>query len=488
VDFERVKHTASDSARKARSKLGAWLSDTGSPGGDEPAGDDRPGYGTGPDDERRRLRAWLATRPDIAWDSRQLDQPDLSRIVFWRPGVLQVADTADHAARVTQALRQHSQVTIRSRCQQELDGAPHDIVRFEFDLRDEGRGGPTVFDVIGDVHQATGVETYPAYIALGAGGRLLFKPGGFPVPATAADVPWDTASPPPVNAPVVAVVDTGIDPSFASHPRFQDAVEVENAADLDHLYHAGQEIDLQGGHGTFIASIVRQVCPEARVVVERALDTQGVAEDVQLVWHLWRTLHAPIAGGHRVGVVVLSLEWEVGSPGPGGPTWLNSPAPFLEQVFAAHPNVVFCCAAGNDGATQPQWPAAYSGSFANVVSVGALGDPAQGRGDQPAPFSNTGDWVDAWAPGEHVAGIYVRGSYHWSPSVEQFAEPYAFWSGTSFAAPHVAAQIACAMRAKDQPTALDAWYAVRDRQRGEQTPAEAEGDAETAGSAEASAD
>jgi subtilisin family serine protease len=264
---------------------------------------------------------------------------------------------------------------------------------------------------------------------------------------------------------VVAVVDTGIEATFTRHPRFAGAVDVENAHDLDQLYQAGQEIDLQGGHGTFIASIVRHVCPEARVVVEKALDTQGVAEDSQLVWHLWRTLHAPITGGQRVGVVVLSLEWEVGSPGPDGPTWLNSPAPFLEQVFDAHPTVVFCCAAGNDGAGAPQWPAAYSQQKANVVSVGALGDAAQGRGDQPAPFSNHGAWVDAWAPGEHVAGIYVRGSYHWSPTVQQFDEPYAFWSGTSFAAPHVAAQIACAMH-RGQPTALDAWYAVRDAQQG----------------------
>jgi len=367
---------------------------------------------------------------------------------------------------VTQALRQHAHVTVRSRCQQELDGAPHDLLRFEFDLRGEGRGGPTVFDVIADVHAATGVETYPAYVALGAGGRLLFKPGGFPSPATAADVPWDTAAPPPANAPVVAVVDTGIDATFTRHPRFQGAVDVENAYDLDHLYQAGQEIDLQGGHGTFIASIVREVCPDSRVVIERALDTQGVAEDSQLVWHLWRTLHAPIAGGQRVGVVVLSLEWEVGTPGGEGPTWLNSPAPFLEQVFDAHPNVVFCCAAGNDGSTQPQWPAAYCTERANVVSVGALGDAALGRGGEPAPFSNRGDWVDAWAPGENVAGIYVRGTYHWSPTVQQFEEPYAFWSGTSFATPAVAGQVACAMH-QGAPTALDAWYAVRDRNREE---------------------
>ena len=42
------------------------------------------------------------------------------------------------------------------------------------------------------------------------------------------------------------------------------------------------------------------------------------------------------------------------------------------QVFDAHPNVVFCCAAGNDGSAEPQWPAAYSQQKANVVSVGGV--------------------------------------------------------------------------------------------------------------------
>ena len=463
MDFDDARKTARGCLGRFGKWLGGWAGEggPGGPGGSSHGGG--PGYGTGRDDEVRRLRAWLATRPDIAYDPRQLER-DPHRATYWRPGVIQVVDAADHATRVTQALRQHQHVTIRHRCQVELGGAPSDLVRIEFDLRGEGRDGPSVFDVIADVHAATAVETYPAYVGLGTGGRLLFKPGGFPTPATAADVPWDTVATPPANAPVVAVLDTGIDALFADHPRFQGALDVENGLDVDSLYLAGDELDLQAGHGTFIASIVRQVCPEARVVVERALDTQGVNEDGQLVWHLWRTLDATFAGGQRVGVVVLSLEWEVGSPEAGGPTWLNSPAPFLEQVFDAHPNVVFTCAAGNDGVGEPQWPAAYSTTKANVVSVGALGDPAEDRGDQPAPFSNFGPWVDAWAPGEHVAGIYVRGSYHWSPTVQQFDEPYAFWSGTSFATPHVAAQIACAMRSEDQPTALDAWFAVRDSQ------------------------
>jgi len=150
VDFERVKQTASDSARKARGKVGAWLGDkgtggagrppggssgpygggpTGAAGGGDPGRPTRPGYGTGPEDARRRLRAWLATRPDIAYDPRQLDRPDGARTTLWRPGVIQLADTADHASRVTQALRQHAHVTIRSRCQNELDGAPSDAER-----------------------------------------------------------------------------------------------------------------------------------------------------------------------------------------------------------------------------------------------------------------------------------------------------------------------------------------------------------------------
>jgi subtilisin family serine protease len=104
--------------------------------------------------------------------------------------------------------------------------------------------------------------------------------------------------------------------------------------------------------------------------------------------------------------------------------------------------------AGNDGTQRPVWPAA----FKRVVGVAALGPDGE-----RAPFSNFGWWVDACSTGVDVDSCFFDfvGSIeairsHASPpdvstgDVEKF-EGFALWDGTSFAAPRVAAAIACAM-------------------------------------------
>jgi thermitase len=62
-----------------------------------------------------------------------------------------------------------------------------------------------------------------------------------------------------------------------------------------------------------------------------------------------------------------------------------------------------------------------------------------------AEFSNIGSWVDAAAPGVDAVSSHVRlasAATHRAPGAETRRYGFAKWSGTSFAAPLVAAEVA----------------------------------------------
>ena len=61
-----------------------------------------------------------------------------------------------------------------------------------------------------------------------------------------------------------------------------------------------------------------------------------------------------------------------------------------------------------------------------------------------ADFSNYGNWVDVYAPGVNVYSTYLQADWllpNDTPPPRQM-DGWAIWSGTSFAAPQVAAAIA----------------------------------------------
>jgi subtilisin family serine protease len=109
---------------------------------------------------------------------------------------------------------------------------------------------------------------------------------------------------------------------------------------------------------------------------------------------------------------------------------------------------VVVAAAGNEGATEPTFPAA----FKDVIAVGAQQAPGGGR----ACFSNHGSWVDACAMGRRVHSTFFEDLVATPepilptcladppPGLQQF-QGFATWSGTSFAAPCVAGAIAARM-------------------------------------------
>ena len=97
-------------------------------------------------------------------------------------------------------------------------------------------------------------------------------------------------------------------------------------------------------------------------------------------------------------------------------------------------DVVVVASAGNSSSCRITWPA----GFDNVVSVGAL------NGSQPAWFTNYGPWVTACAQGTDLASRYFADAVPGAAPYSDLNEypGWAYWSGTSFAAPVVAAAIA----------------------------------------------
>jgi thermitase len=104
----------------------------------------------------------------------------------------------------------------------------------------------------------------------------------------------------------------------------------------------------------------------------------------------------------------------------------------LAELLGQHDRAVVA-AAGNEGSDgRPYWPAAFASAdthFAGKVLAVAAHD-----GSQICSWSNTGPWVDLTAPGSDITSTYV--------THEDFPTGFARWSGTSFAAPFVAAAVA----------------------------------------------
>ena len=183
---------------------------------------------------------------------------------------------------------------------------------------------------------------------------------------------WDvTTGSPDV---VVAIVDTGVDPS---HPDLRGAVE----AGHDFVADDADTLDILG-HGTAVAGVVAArannglggvgVCFECDVMPLRVVRSDGFALNTDTAAAI------DYAVDHSAAVVNASLYGE------------RSPRRLHDAVARARASgVLVVAAAGNEGNTTRQYPAA----FPEAISVASA--TAQGP---LATFSSRGSWVDFAAP------------------------------------------------------------------------------------------
>jgi len=263
-------------------------------------------------------------------------------------------------------------------------------------------------------------------------------PWGIPEPAKPGEEP---ARDPDAAPPRVAILDTGFDHMVEHlHPALYHRLVAEGD---EKPVDADGHLSREAGHGTFVAGIIMKLAPELRIRQVRVLDPAGVGDDVEVAHKL-----------AMADAAVINLSF-------GGYTHGGRPPVVLATALAQlDDSVAVVAAAGNGNSPEPFWPAAFN----RVIGVGAL--DTTGPEPRRAEFSNYGHWVDIYAPGVRVHSTYLNGSYQEPGKHLAHLEGWARWSGTSFAAPHVAALIArlvhgglTARQAAHQVMASAKWHA-----------------------------
>ena len=174
-----------------------------------------------------------------------------------------------------------------------------------------------------------------------------------------------------------------------------------------------ERVDDRQGHGTSVAGVVAAIdtngnvpvglAYDARLMTLRAFDVTGNAEEDDIAAAL---LYAAMNGAHVVNM----------SFGDG----VDSPLLRAAVKAAADMGCILVASAGNTGTTSRQYPASYG----DVIAVAATNER-----DVRAPFSSTGSTVRIAAPGQSIVTTAIGRGYRTV-------------SGTSFAAPYVAAAAA----------------------------------------------
>jgi thermitase len=197
------------------------------------------------------------------------------------------------------------------------------------------------------------------------------------------------------------MLDTGVD---LNHPDLAGRI-----ADSKNLLGGGLAQD-GNGHGTHVAGTVAANTNNGIGVASLAYQT--------------RLLVGKVVGDNGQGTlatVALGIGWaaDSGAKVISMSLGVTTPSQTLQEAIndAWNRDIVVVAAAGNLGTNQKVYPAACD----NCIAVAATD-----QSDRKCHFSNFGSWVHVAAPGLNIVSLYRNGGF-------------ATLSGTSMAAPHVAA-------------------------------------------------
>lgn len=252
-------------------------------------------------------------------------------------------------------------------------------------------------------------------------------PGGPPssVPGPAAgSLPKWTGN----RGPDIAVLDNGMPSGWETmHPHLRPAVDRLGLPSVpqDPVDENGNNmLDSQAGHGLFICGLISRVAPELDIQLNRVLHASGEGDESLITATLQELLNSPVK------VINLSLGTFI--PGAKGPLLATT----IQQLVANGKIVV--ASSGNEAGT-PYGPAAlFPASMPEVLAVGAYDSGCDELWEKSCR-------ADVYAPGVGLLSTFLtwNGKIEWTdvPAALTF-DKWAKWSGTSFAAPLVAAELA----------------------------------------------
>ncbi len=205
------------------------------------------------------------------------------------------------------------------------------------------------------------------------------------------------------NGVIVAVIDGGVN---YNHPAFEGTV----VSGYDYVDDDDDAFDEPGGdnsgHGTFVAGVVHLVAPEAEIRAYRVSEISGESDGYLVAEAM---LQAIEDGCWVINLSLVMMDKH------------NAIAEAIE--YAKDKDVIIVAAAGNEQDQTPLYPSSDS----NIVAVAAVDTM-----NLLADFSRFGTHIDVCAPGTDIYSPYQDTLYAW-------------WSGTSFAAPFVSGLAALIM-------------------------------------------
>jgi hypothetical protein len=230
--------------------------------------------------------------------------------------------------------------------------------------------------------------------------------GGCSPPILTHRRPSPVTQPPEAGAgKTIVVLDTGSPkPAQVANATLREA-DIEPPIALP----ATEADPLAVGHGTMVADVVARNAPGAKILMRRVLETPlGLADELDIALALDELpddvdlVNASFGGRAAAADAMIALGAAV--------------------QRAQERGMLIVASAGNEGESE----AHFNAAFTDVIGVAAAREASEW---EVQPFSNRGAWVRVCAVGEDVETLNERGQA-------------VLCSGTSFAAPLVAARIA----------------------------------------------